>query len=245
MIEPGDSLSHSCNGWEIRRGGPLKHEYRDAKGSRRGNFAVRGITAAVLRDDRIDGEGFEQFPVSGLSEGTPCEDVLGMRHIERRVHRIDSADEVVMLRGAAEWSQLLSADREEDAPRLAAQGTNGALRVRNCHPEVALLRGPGRPAQTQDRRGGLRRRRCCVGGNRLRIRVGGIDQKVDALSAQVVGESRGAAKSADAHWNGLSGRRGSSARERYSRGEVARSKHCGKLASLRGSTQNQDIRAHG
>jgi hypothetical protein len=75
--------------------------------------------------------------------------------------------------------------------------------------------------------------------------MGGIDQKVDALSTQTVSESSGAAEYTDPDWNGLSGRRGSSAGKRYCRGELARGKRYGKLASLRGSPQNQDIRAHG
>jgi hypothetical protein len=245
VIEPGDSLGYGCNGWAIRHGWPLKHEYRDAEGSRGGNLAVRGNSTAVLRDNRIDGEGFEQLPIAGLGERAACEDVVCMWHIERRVHRIDAADEVVMLWGAAEWNQLLPADREEDASRLAPQRTNGALRVRNSDPEITLQCGPGRSAQSQDRRGGLRSCRGCVGGNDLRIWMRSIDQKVDALSAQIFSESLGAAETTDPHRNGLSGRRCSSAGKRYGRSELARRQRYSKLASLRGSPKNQDIRAHG
>jgi hypothetical protein len=72
-----------------------------------------------------------------------------------------------------------------------------------------------------------------------------IDQKVDALSAQIFSESLGAAETTDPHRHGLSGRRGSSAGKRYGRSELARRQRYSKLASLRGSPKNQDIRAHG
>jgi hypothetical protein len=245
VIKPRDSFRYGCNGWKSRLRRPLKHEYRDTKDSRCGNLGVRSVTTTVLRNDRVDGEGFQQLSVAGLGERTPGEDVLGMRYIERRLHRIDTADEVVMLRSAAERSQLLPADREEDTPWLAAQGTNGTLRVRDCHPEITLVCEPGRPAQTQDGRGGLRSRHRCVGRNGLGIRMGSINQKVDILGAQIVSKSCGAAESADPDWNGLRGRHCSSAGKRYCRGEVARSERYGELASLRGSAQNQDFRAHG
>jgi hypothetical protein len=72
-----------------------------------------------------------------------------------------------------------------------------------------------------------------------------IDQKVDVMSAKIGCESLGAAETPDPHWNGLSGRRRSSAGKRDCRGELARSERDSKLASLRGSPKNQDIRAHG
>jgi hypothetical protein len=72
-----------------------------------------------------------------------------------------------------------------------------------------------------------------------------IDQKVDAPGAQILSESLGAAETTDPYRNGLSGRRRSSAGKRHGRSELARAKRYSKLASLRGSPKNQDIRAHG
>ena len=244
MIEPGDSLGDRCNGRAIRCGRSPEHEYGDAKRSCRGNLAVRGISPAVLRNDGIDAERLKQLSIAVLRERPTREDVICMRHVERRVHWINTADEVVMLRGAAEWSQLLPSNCEKDAPRTAAQRTNSSRRVRNSHPEIAVRRGPGRSAQTKDRRGGARSRRCGVGGDGFSIRMRRIDQEVDALSTQIFGESLSSPKSTDPNRNRLRSGRCRAAGERYRRGELATGQRERKLASLRSTSQNQDVRAH-
>ena len=244
MIEPGNSLGDRCNGRAIRCGWPPEHEYGDAKRSCRGNLAVRGISPAVLRNNGIYARRFEQFSIAVLRERPPREDVMCMRHIERRVHRINTADEIVMLWRAREWQQLLPPNSEKDTPRLLSQRTHSTLRVRNSYPEIAVRRRPGRSAQTKDRRGGARSSLCGVGRDGFGIRMRRIDQEVYALGTQIFGESLNSAKPTDPDGNRLHSGRCCSAGERDCRGELATGQRESKLASLRRTSQNQDVRAH-
>ncbi len=55
MIEPGNSRSDRRNGRAIRQRGSLEHENGDTERSGCCNLAVCSLSAAVLRDDGIDG----------------------------------------------------------------------------------------------------------------------------------------------------------------------------------------------
>ena len=244
MIEPRNRLGDRCNGWAIRQWRPLEHEYGDTERSGRGYLAVRSFATAVLRDDRIDGKRFQQLPVSDFRERPTRQDVVCMRHFERRIHGINTSNEVMMLRGVAEWNQLLPSDCQEHAPRAAAQRAHSTLRARNLHPEIIGRRRPGRSAQAEDGRGGLRSSHCGIGGNCFRIRVRSVDQEVDAVGTQVFCESCGAPKPADPHGNRLSGRCHSPACQGDCRGKLATAERGGELASLRSTPQDQDVRAH-
>ncbi len=244
MIEPGNSLSDRSNGWAIRQWRSLEHEYGNTERSGCGYLAVGSVATAVFRNDRIDGKRFQQRPVTGFRERPPREDVVRMRHFERRIHRINTSNEVVMLWGAAEWSQLLPSDREEHAPGAAAQRTNSALRARNLHPEISGRRQPGGSAQAEDGRGGLRGSYRGIGGNGFGIRMRSVDQEVDAVGTQVFCESRGASEPTDPHGYSLRGRCYSPAGQGDSRGKLTAAERGGELASLRSTPQDQDVRAH-
>jgi len=244
MIEPGNSLGDRCNGWAIRQWRSLEHEYGDTERSGRGYLAVRSLATAVLRDDRIDGKRFQQLSVTAFRERPTRQDVVGMRHFERRIHGINTSNEVVMLWGAAEWNQLLPTDCQEHAPRAAAQRTNSALRARNLHPEIAGRRRPGRSAQAEYGRAGLCSGHRRIGGNCFRIGMRSVDQEVDAVGTQVFCKSCGTPKPADPHGNRLSGRCHSPACQGDGRGKLAAAERGGELASLRSTPQDQDVRAH-
>ncbi len=120
-----------------------------------------------------------------------------MGHFERRIHGIDAANEVVMLRGSAEWNQLLASNSEEDAPRAATQRPNSAVRAGNLDPKITGRCGPGRPAQAKDGRGGLSGGHRCVGGYCFSVRMRSVDQEIDPLGSQILCESFSASKPAD------------------------------------------------
>lgn len=167
-----------------------------------------------------------------------------MRYIERRVHRINTSDEVVMLRGITERAQLLASDREENASRGATQCAYGALRVRDINPEVPVHRLPRRSAQPQDRSAGLPGRQHSVGTDRVGIRVCSVYEKVDAVSLQIGRKSCNAPESTDSHRYSLRSRGGSATRQRNRCGKCTPGKCRGELAGLRCSSQDQDIRLH-
>jgi hypothetical protein len=165
-------------------------------------------------------------------------------HIERRLNRIDAADEVVMLWGSAEWSQFLPPDCQKDASEALAQGTNCILCIGYIDPDIAVHGGPRRPAKSEDRRVGLRCGLRSIRGNRFGIRMRGIDQEIDALSAKIFREPVSTPEAASAYRDRLSGGRRGAACKRHRGDELTVGERESKLASLRGPPQNQDVWVH-
>jgi hypothetical protein len=167
-----------------------------------------------------------------------------MRDVERRINGINTSDEVVMLWRATERTQLLTSDREENASRGAAQCTHGTLRTCDIDPKIPVTCLPRRPTQTQD----WRRRLCSgdrgVGGNRLRVGMGGIYQKVDFVGTQIFRETFDAPEAAYSHRNSLRSRSGSPARQRHRGGKRPAREGRGQLTGLRRATQDQDVWLH-
>jgi hypothetical protein len=167
-----------------------------------------------------------------------------MWHIERRLDRIDTADEVAVLWGGSERSQFLPPDRKKNPSGMLAQRTNCILRIGYIDPDIALQRGPRRPAKSEDWRMGLRSGLRGIRGNRFGIRMRSINQEVDALLAKILRESIHAPEAASPHGDGLSGGRRRSARKRNRGDELTVGERESKLASLRGPSQNQNVWAH-
>jgi hypothetical protein len=167
-----------------------------------------------------------------------------VRHIERRLDRIDTADEVVVLWGSSEWSQFLPPDRKKNPSGTLAQRTNCILPIGYIDPDIALHCGPRRPAKSEDWRIGLRSGLRGIRGNRFGIRMRGINQEVDALLAKILRESVNAPEAASSHRDGLSGGRRRASGKRNRGDELTVGERESKLASLRGPSQNQNVWAH-
>jgi hypothetical protein len=167
-----------------------------------------------------------------------------VRHIERRLNRIDTADEVMVLRGATEWCQFLPPDRQKDPSGVLPQRTNCILRIGYFDPDIAVHGVPGRPAKCEDWRVRLRGGLCGIRGNRFGIRVRGIDQEIDVLGAKILREPVSTPEAASAYRDGLSGWRHRSASKRNRGNELTAAERESKLASLGGPSQNQNVRAH-
>ena len=126
-----------------------------------------------------------------------------------------------MLRRAGERLQFVAAERDKDAAAFLPDGAHRRFGVVRLDPAIARDGGPRRPAQRHERHGGLAR-----GGNRVfrndrRIGMGGVDQGVDVLGDEIIGQARGAAKPADANRHGVWNRRGRAAGERQRHVETA------------------------
>jgi hypothetical protein len=245
MIEPGNSFGNRCDGRAIRNRRPPEHEYRDPEQSGCRNLAVGRLSPAVLCHHGVDGERLEYRPVLSLREGPTRKDVVRVRHIERRLDGIDTADEIVVLWCGAEWSQFLPPDRQKDSPGARAQRTNCVLCIGDIDPDIAVHSGPGQPAHSKNRSVGLRSGPHGISGDRFGVRVCGIDQEVDVAGAKIFCESVGTPKTASAHRNGLRGGSRRPAGKRNRRGEVTAGEREPELASLRGPSQNQNVWAHG
>jgi hypothetical protein len=83
-----------------------------------------------------------------------------------------------------------------------------------------------------------------IRGNRFGIRMGGIDQEIDALGAKILRKTVGAPEATSADRDGLSGGRRRSAGKRNGGDEITAGERESKLASFRRPSQNQDVWAH-
>src|SRR3569833_4530480 len=167
-----------------------------------------------------------------------------MRDVERQNNKNNKTKKEEKKRSATERTQLLTPNREEDSARRATQGTHGSCGARDIDPEGTVNRLPRWPPQTQI--GGTRfcRRHCGVGGNLLRVRMCSVDQKIDVVGAQILGESRRASETTNPHGNSLRGRRGRSASPRNRNSKRPSTQSRGQLESLGRATQNQDVGIH-
>ena len=101
----------------VRQGRPADHDHLDAKRPRRGDLAIGRLAAAVLGDDDIDAMVLEQRAFVRLAERPARQQIGRIGHRQRRLDRIDAADEIVMLRRGLEGGDLLPAERQEDPAR--------------------------------------------------------------------------------------------------------------------------------
>ena len=105
MIEPGDRLFDRLDRGSIGRGRPAQHDNVDAERARRGDLAVGRGAAAVLGDDHIDAMLGQQRTIVGFAERAAAGDVADMRQRQRRIDRIDAADQIIVLRRIARTAQ--------------------------------------------------------------------------------------------------------------------------------------------
>ena len=186
---------------------PLQQYDANAKRTRGGNLPVGRLPAAVLRDHHLDAVRRQQFTIRSLAEGTASENVLCVRQGQRRLDGIHRSYEVAMLRLRCERSDLLPAYCEKHMLRFRAERSGCGLGIGYLRPAIAGYSLPRRSTQTQQRRIGLQSRLHGVRGNRLRIRMGGIDQHLDAMVTQISDEPRYTAKATASRRHGLCERR--------------------------------------
>ena len=188
--------------------------------ARRGDLAVGRRAAAILGDDRIDAVALEQGAILRLAERPARGQIDRLRHGKRRIDGIDASHQIKMLRRGDERRELLPSEREEYAARRLAESLNRPLHCLDLDPMIAGDARPGRTPQRQQ----LHVRRASglggIGGDGGGIGMRRVDQRVDALAAQIFGEALGAAEPADANRHGLRQRLRRAAGERQGHGEI-------------------------
>jgi hypothetical protein len=244
VIEPRNSFGNRCDERAIRNRWPSEHEDRNPEQSGCRDLAVGRLSPAVLCDHSVDGERLEHRPILTFRERAARKNVMSVRHIERRLNRIDAADEVVVLWGNGEWSQFLPPDCQKDVSGALAQRTNCILRIGYIDPDIAVHGGPRRPAKGENWRVSPRSGLHSIRGNRFGIRMRGIDQEIDALGAKIFRESVSTPEAASAYRDGLSGGHRGAAGKRNRGDELTLGERESKLASLRSPSQNQDVWVH-
>ena len=165
--------------------GRREQEHLDAERARRSDLAIGGAAAAVLGDDRVDAMLFQQRSLVGLGERPARQNVGRIRNAERRLDRIDAADDIGMLRRAP---------RKRRSPAARAPGRRGAAR----HPapptassDAGHLASSGRlrPASQAGRRSAtsgtpaMPAASAALCRDARRIGMRRIDQQIDAVVA--------------------------------------------------------------
>ena len=214
MIKPADRILRGFDCRHFWQSRPAQHDDVDAQRARRSDLAVGCIAAAVLGDDAFDAMLFQQRAFVGLAERPARHEIDCVRYVERRIDRIDAADQIVVLWGGRKCADLLAADRKEGAALRIAKRTNGIADILSLGPSVASDRRPGRPPQGDDR--DLCNGRGCrrMGRDGRGIGMGGIDQHVDTLGGEIGRQPLDAAEAADTHRDRLGGGLGRAARQR-------------------------------
>jgi hypothetical protein len=245
MIKPRHRLVDGCGHGNVRGRRPPQQNDREAERSRRSDFAVRRRAAAVLRDDDVDLMLAQQFAFRIFAEGPAFEKVARVRYLERRVHRIDAANQVTVLGRRGKGRDLLTADGEKHTARLGSQGNCRLSGVLHIGPSIAGHGAPGRPTQGKEGRVGLRGGTLRMSRHRRSIRMRGIDQRLDLVAAQVLYEARRPAEAARSYRHGLRQWRGGAAGQGQSnRPIVADRELLAEQSCLRRTAQNEDICFH-
>ena len=219
MIEPSNGICDCLDGRDVRQLRPAHHDHREAEATRRRNFPVDGRATTVLGDDDFDAVRLQHRLLVCFREWTASSYISGVRHRQRRIHRVDTAHQIMMLRRVDESRQFATAEREENAARSRFECFRGSLKIGDFDPSVPADSAPGRSSQRQQPHTGGRCGAGGVVGYDRRIRVGGIDDSLDALIPKVERESFNASKATDTDRDFLGKRRRGATCKRESHGE--------------------------
>lgn len=177
----------------------LDHQHPYAQLARRVNLRIGRRAAGVFRDDERDVIFTQQVDFVLQSEGPTRRNIPGMRHRQRRLNRIDTADEIMVLRCGLEGQQFLTAKREESGGARVSKSSDSAFHIGHALPVIPGLSLPSRTFQSDKRNIGYF---CGLDGvcrDAGRVRVGRVHQKIEQIFRDEVGQPTCAAKAAGAH----------------------------------------------
>ena len=242
MIEPVNRvLDGACGSACIGRRRPAHHNDLDAERARGCDLAISGAAAAVLGNNNIDPVRRYERAIVGFAKRPARRNVSDVRQRQRRIDRIDAADQINVLRRRAERRQLVAAQRHKDIAAVLAERMHRGAGVVDLDPAVTRHGIPWRPVQYQKSDAGRARSRRRISRNRRRIGMRGVDQSIHALGGKMRGQALGPAETADPHRDGMRNRRGGAAGERQGHVKpVAPREALAQQARLRGAAKNQD-----
>ncbi len=221
MIEPHQRFLDARRRRHLRPRRPRQHDDRQAEAARRRDLAIGRRTAAVLGDDDVDVMPCEKRAFVGSVERAAAGEIGGARHRQRRLDRIDAADEIEVLRRSPRTAPARCGRAREKrgaasfrapARRLACRRprSSGRRRPRPRPDDRAPAAGPARGSRRR-----LHWRRC--GPHRDASRRSGASIASAPSQAR---ETRSAAETADPHRDRLRRRRSGAAGERQRHREI-------------------------
>jgi hypothetical protein len=245
MIKPAHRLADGGYRRHVQRRRPSQQDNRYSQRARRSDLAIGRPAAAVLRHDHLNGVRGEKPAFLLFGEGSAIENIVSVRDGERRIYRINAANDVVVLGRRGEMRDFLAADREKHFSGLPSQRTRSLQHVSDLCPLIAGNRRPRWPAQGNQRCNGLLGRVQRMGRHRRCIRMGGVDQSADPMGAQVFNEAGCSAKPPRSSGHSLSQRRGRATGQRQSDRHVGTGGELlAQQSRLRGAAKNEDVLFH-
>ena len=241
MIEPRDHFVHGLDRRRIGRRGPAQHDHIDAERARCGDLAVCRGPAAVLGDYRIDSVRAHQRAVIGRAERAAVGDIIDARQRQRRLDRIDAADQIKVLRRPAQWRQFGAAERDKDPAWPLTESVYGISDIKHFGPAIPGNSAPWRPAKCNQRHARLARRGGGICRNDIRVRMRRVDESVDPLLAKIHGKTGNAAEAAGSNRHRLRRRRLGAAGQRHHDFKIgALGQALGQSPRLRRAAKNKD-----
>jgi hypothetical protein len=245
MIKPRHRLIDGCDRGNIQGRRPLQQYDGETQCSRRSDFAVRRCPTTVLRDDDVDLMLAQQIEFPVFAEGSAFKDVTRVRYLQWRIHRIDAANQVTVLRRRSKRRDLLTADCEKHAAGIGSQSTCCLPGVMYIGPSIAGDSAPWRPTQGKEGRASLRGGTLRMSRHRRGIRMRGIDQRVDLMVAQVPYEASRSAETARSYRHGLRQWRGRATGQGQSNRPIVTNRELlAEQSRLRRTAQNEDVCSH-
>jgi len=190
MIKPGDRGVHRFDRGRIGKRRPAQHDHLDSERARRRDLAIARGAAAVLGDDGIDSMQAHKRAVIRLAEWTARGHIGRACQQQGRLDRIDAADQIKVLQRVGQWVEFAAAERDKDPARPICKRAHRRADIGHFLPAIAGDCMPRRPAQGNEGHGGLPRRRAGICRNDVGIGMRGVDQRVDFLGNEIVGEAR-------------------------------------------------------
>ena len=242
MIEPGQRIIDRVHRGHGRQSRPAQQDHRYAKRARRGDFAIGGLAAAVLGNDNVDAMARQQGALIGFRERAARQQVFGPWQPQCRRDRIDGSDQIIVLRSDGECGHFLATDAEEDATRTFAERAHSFRAIGDLLPMIAGDGAPGRALQRQQLHPGTRGGLCRVRRHSRRIRMGGVDQDIDARLHEVGGQALDAAEATATHRHRLHGGCDCAAGERQRDAQiVTRGQVAGQLPRFESAAEDEDM----
>jgi len=180
-----------------------------------------------------------------FAEWSAIENITSVWDGERRIHRIDAANHVLMLGRRGKMRDFLAADGEEHFSGHPPQRGRSLLHVTDFRPLIAGNRRPRWPAQGDQRRTRLLRGAERMGRHRRCIRMSGIDQGASLMGAQVLNETGCSAETARSGGHCLRQRRYRPPSQRQSDRHIGTGRELlTQQSRLRGAAKNEDVLFH-
>ena len=238
--DPGHDSVEILKRLGFGRGRPAHNDDFDPKRTRRLDLGVSRAAAAVLGHQRLDPLVAHKGGFVGERKRSALKDQLAIRQGVDLRGPVDRPNNVPMLRGSREGGELQPALGEKDCSCGIPENLDGLLDCRDLDPAIAGLACPGWASE-----GEKRCVRCSTSCERVRghlrgERMGGVDDRGNALTDEKRRQTFDAAETSEALRNRrLSGIGGRPRERQHGRNTGLISKPPRQRARLRRAAENK------